>query len=56
MTRRWPLVYTPVRARRGHLVHLAMIGDVRVTLCGRPCDGWLVDPTATTCRRCLASA
>lgn len=47
--------HTPIRARRGRVVHLTSVdsSSARYTLCGLPCDGWAIAAFAT-CRRCLA--
>lgn len=48
---------TPVRGPRGRLSHVTE--DVRRTLCGKPCDAWIVldfrpedQPDQVTCQWC----
>ncbi len=46
---------TPVRSKRSHVVHLS--ADLRRTMCGKRCDGWLVEPDqAETCLVCHTNA
>lgn len=41
----------PVRRHRRNRTHVTE--DYRVTLCGRPCDGWQVADAVPTCQACL---
>jgi hypothetical protein len=40
-----------LRAKHGHIVHVS--DDARLTRCGKRCDGWIVEPVAVTCRKCI---
>lgn len=42
----------PVRPRKGGRTHATL--DYRVTVCGKPSDGWLVAETVPDCKQCLA--
>ena len=45
--------YTPVKAKRGALVHATCMSDPGKTSCGVRCDGWRVEPDALDCPKCL---
>jgi hypothetical protein len=42
---------TNVRSKRGRYVHASH--DLRTTMCGKRCDGWIVEPQQVTCPKCL---
>lgn len=46
--------YKPIRFRRGRLVHATDVESMRVTQCGKPCDGVvLLADEVPTCKACL---
>ena len=46
--------YKPVRARRSKVVHATDAVDYRLTVCGVPCSGWILQADEVpNCRRCL---
>lgn len=46
---------TPVRSIRGKVIHLT--ADVRRTMCGKKCDGWIIEADAVeTCLVCHRNA
>jgi len=49
-----PPEFKPIRARRGKVVHVTEVNDMRTTACGKSCDGWtLLADEAPSCRVCL---
>lgn len=51
-----PQTYTPVRSRRGRVVHAVSMHEREgaLTLCARDASGWAVALEPVNCRRCLA--
>lgn len=50
-----PVEYRNVRpARSKFRVHVSDAADMRITLCGRSADGYVLADEAATCRTCLS--
>jgi len=46
--------WKPVRLRRGRVVHVSDVDDMRMTACNWPCDGAVIAvDEAPTCKKCL---
>ncbi len=48
-----PTEYTPVRPRRGRLVHATSLSGPNETSCGRKFEGWIAVAKPLTCRDCM---
>ncbi len=40
-----------LRSKTGRVIHAS--NDARVTMCNKPCDGWVPESGPATCKRCL---
>ena len=45
---------TPVRTKRSKWIHVTH--DLRITLCNKRCDGWIVSDRKVDCPLCLDAA